>query len=165
MSQVKRNYGQAGKARTEYASGGRNRNAYIYDNTARKLDVVREIEDPSYEQESEHRRRHQKIRTMSVGYIMFLVFALCMSAIVLMNYVKVKSELTNATRSVARKEIQLDELKVDNDEKYNRISNSVDLEEIKRIAIEELGMVYAQEGQIILYIDEGNDYMRQVSGN
>ena len=36
-----------------------------------------------------------------------------------------------------------------------------DLEEIKRIAISELGMTYAEEGQIILYSSAGTDYMRR----
>ena len=39
--------------------------------------------------------------------------------------------------------------------------SSVDLEEIKRIAISELGMKYAKEGQVITYSGEGSDYVRQ----
>jgi hypothetical protein len=50
-----------------------------------------------------------------------------------------------------------------NDEDYNRIISSVDLEEIRKIAIGELGMTYAKEGQIITYENAGNDYMRRVS--
>lgn len=44
---------------------------------------------------------------------------------------------------------------------YSRITNSIDLEEIRRIAIGELGMTYAKEGQIESYSSEGNDYMRR----
>ena len=56
-------------------------------------------------------------------------------------------------------------MKISNDEEYNRILSSINLEEIKRIAIAELGMVYAQEGQIIEYENESGDYMRQVTEN
>ena len=56
-------------------------------------------------------------------------------------------------------------MRLANDEEYNRIVNSIDLEEIKRIAMGELGMVYAQEGQVITYENKGYDYMRQVTGN
>ena len=56
-------------------------------------------------------------------------------------------------------------MKLANDEEYSRITSSIDLEEIKRIAIGELGMTYAKEGQIITYDSVENDYMRQVSGN
>ena len=42
--------------------------------------------------------------------------------------------------------------------------SSLDLEEIKRIAIGEYGMTYATEGQIITYSDGGgNDYVRQLA--
>ena len=54
-------------------------------------------------------------------------------------------------------------MKIANDEAYSRITGNIDLEEIKRIAIGELGMTYAQEGQIITYSNVGNDYMRQVT--
>ena len=81
-----------------------------------------------------------------------------------MNYIQLQADLTNLTKGVATKQSELNSLRSANDEKYNRIMNSIDLEEIKRIAIGELGMTYAKEGQIILYADEGDDYMRQVPG-
>ena len=56
-------------------------------------------------------------------------------------------------------------LKLSNDEEYSRITRSIDLEEIKRIAIGELGMTYAQEGQIVLYDNAGTDYMRSVNNS
>ncbi len=62
---------------------------------------------------------------------------------------------------VAKKESELNRLKLSNDEEYSRITNSIDLEEIRRIAIGELGMTYAKEGQIESYSSEGNDYMRR----
>ena len=52
-------------------------------------------------------------------------------------------------------------MKLENDETYTKIMSSVDLEEIKRIAINELGMKYAKEGQVITYSGEGSDYVRQ----
>ena len=67
------------------------------------------------------------------------------------------------TKAVASKEVQLSNLKEDNDATYNRIINSVDLEEVRRIAVEELGMVYAAEDQIVVYEHESRDYMRRVT--
>ena len=60
-------------------------------------------------------------------------------------------------------ESQLNALKLDNDEEYSRITSSVDLEEVKRIAIQELGMKYAEEGQIVIVEGGGSDYMRQMA--
>jgi hypothetical protein len=84
---------------------------------------------------------------------------------VLLNYIELQGELTQRTKSVAAKEVQLNNLKVANDEAYNRALNSVNLEEVKRIAIGELGMTYAGEGQIVNYTNESSDYMRRVDGN
>ena len=108
------------------------------------------------------RKNRDKARHMSAGYVIFLAVAMCAAALILVNYIQLQAELTNRTRSVASKQSELNDLKVANDEEYNRILSSIDLEEIKRIAIGELGMTYAQEGQIVLYSNEGSDYMRKV---
>ena len=99
---------------------------------------------------------------MSLGYVLFLVTALCAAGLILINYIQLQAQLTNKMEQITRVESQLNTMRVANDEEYNRIINSVDLEEIKRIAIGELGMTYAAEGQIITYTNAGNDYMRKV---
>lgn len=143
-----------------------NRTNYIYDNTARKLDVVRRMEEePRRVLSNETRKNREKARHMSLGYVAFLMAALLVSAIILMNYIQVQSDYTNSTKEIARLESKLNTLKLSNDEEYNRITSSIDLEEIKRVAIGELGMTYAKEGQIITYSSVGTDYMRQVTDN
>lgn len=52
-------------------------------------------------------------------------------------------------------------MKLANDTKYDETMASVDLEKIKDIAINELGMVYAEQGQIINYNSQDGDYVRQ----
>ena len=84
---------------------------------------------------------------------------------VLINYVQLQAELTNKTEVIASLESELNTKKLSNDEAYNRVTSNIDLEEIKRIAIGELGMIYAKEGQIVTYSNAGNDYMRQVNNN
>ena len=64
-------------------------------------------------------------------------------------------------KNIAALESQLTDLKQENDDEYNRVVTSVDLEKIRDIAINELGMVYAQEDQVVLYDSEGSDYVRQ----
>ena len=61
-------------------------------------------------------------------------------------------------------EKQLNTLTKENDENYNRINGNIDLEEIRRIAIQEYGMRYVEEGQIVTYSDNGGmDYVRQTA--
>lgn len=151
--------------RTTTYRGSRN-GAYVYGNTARRLDVQREIEqEPRRQLSNETRKNREKAHHMSFGYVVFLVAAFCTCAFILINYIQLQSELTNRTKQLAILESELNTKRLENDEAYNRITNSIDLEEIKRIAIGELGMTYAEEGQIITYSSVTNDYMRQVNGN
>ena len=73
-----------------------------------------------------------------------------------------QADITTQVETIARLESELNSLRLANDEELTRINSSVDLEEIKRIAIGELGMVYATEGQIVNYTNEGSDYVRQL---
>lgn len=63
--------------------------------------------------------------------------------------------------NIAKKESTLNSMKMENDEEYSRIISSVDLEYIKDVAINQLGMRYAEEGQIVEVETQGDDYVRQ----
>ena len=75
--------------------------------------------------------------------------------------IKLKNRSIVSIMAVAAKESELNALKTENDEALSRIETSIDLEEIRRIAITELGMTYAGEGQIVEIPSEGSDYVRQ----
>ena len=100
---------------------------------------------------------------MNLGYLLFLVTALASAAFVLLGYLKLQSEYTLTVKHIASLESELNNLKLSNEEEYNRAISSVDLEEIRRVAIGELGMRYAKEGQIINVTGEGSDYVRQLA--
>ena len=74
---------------------------------------------------------------------------------------KAAPDITNSVKHIAALESELNQLRRDNDENYSRITSNVDLEEVKRVAIQELGMTYAREGQIVIFNGEGSDYVRQ----
>jgi len=136
----------------------------MYDNTARKVNIQKTLEEaPAHRLSKEARNNRERARYMNLGYIVFLMGALFLCGIILVNYIQLQSDLTAKTRNVANLESQLNTLRLANDEEYNRINASIDLEEIKRVAIGELGMTYAKEGQIITYSNVGSDYMRKVS--
>ena len=65
---------------------------------------------------------------------------------------------------ITRQEKILNNLKVSNDEALTRIESKLDLEEVRRVAIGELGMTYPEEGQIITYEAVEYDYVRRISG-
>ena len=100
---------------------------------------------------------------MNLGYVLFLVAALVSAAMILIGYIRVQSDIIISVRNIASLESELNNLKLSNDEDYARAASSVDLEEIRKVAIGELGMRYAKEGQIINVSGEGNDYVRQLA--
>ena len=137
---------------------------YVQGNTARKLDVAREMERrPRPKVSNRTRKNREKAKHMSAGYVLYLSLALVVTGFILINYISLQSDITNSVQNISRLEKELNDLKLANDEEYTRITSNVDLEEIKRIAIQELGMQYAEEGQIVSFASESNDYVKQIA--
>ncbi len=166
MSRNRRSYGHRTYEESRRAYRGGNRGEYVHGNTVRKFDIQEQWEQaPVKKPHPVIRKNREKARHMSAGYVLFLAAALCVAAFVLVNFIQLQSDLTTLTKTVADMESELNGLKLSNDEEYNRIVSSIDLEEIKRVAIGELGMSYAEEGQIVEYEDKEGDYMRRVTGS
>ncbi len=137
-------------------------NTYVYGNTVRKLQVAEPYRVPSRNLQKVVRKQAKTHATMSVFHMLVMLAALAVCAVILVNYIQLQADLTNTIRNVAVLENQVNDLRLENEDTYHRIMNGVDLEEIKRIAIGELGMTYASDGQIITYAPAENDYMREV---
>lgn len=147
--------------------------SYIDGNVVRKSEAVpvrKEVYRPTPQRRQQpaagrrtYRRQQVRVAPMNIGYIAVMAGALLIACIVLMGYVKLQSDITNHINNISKLESDLNNLKLSNDEMYMKIMSSVDLEEIKRIAVNELGMKYAKEGQVITYSGEGSDYVRQYS--
>lgn len=137
---------------------------YVQGNTVRKVQPAREIpERPKKKVNNSVRKNRERAKHMSAGYVLFLCAALVSAGIILVYYIGLQSDITNSVKHIAALERQLNALKVANEEDYTRISSKVDLEEIRRIAIQELGMQYAKEGQIISFASENSDYVKQMA--
>lgn len=137
---------------------------YVQGNAVRKLDVTEEIgKQPRKKISNTARKNRERAKHMSAGYVMFLCMALVVTGITLVNYIGLQSDITNSVKHISTLEKQLNDLKLANDEDYSRITSSVNLEEIKRVAIQELGMQYAEEGQIIPFSSQNNDYVKQMA--
>ena len=79
------------------------------------------------------------------------------------NYLQKQALNTSYRNQVATQEAKLADLKERNDAAYESALKSVDLETIRNIAINKLGMVYAGEEQVKTYDDKSSDYVRQYS--
>ncbi|NLL76465.1 MAG: cell division protein FtsL [Clostridiales bacterium] len=161
MAQYKGRVQNAGRRQQTYTQG---KNAYVQGTAVRKPDErIYAPREPKRQISNTARKNREKAYHMSFGYVLFLSCAVVAAGFILMSYIGLQSDLTNSIKNVSRLEKELNNLKLDNDEEYNRITSSIDMEEVKRIAIQELGMKYAEEGQIITFSGEGSDYVRQVA--
>ncbi len=107
------------------------------------------------------RKNRERASHMNPGYVLFLSVALVFAVVTLCGYINLQSDITNQVNAISEMESRYNNLKLTNDEEYNRINSSIDLEQIKAVAIGELGMTYAREGQIISVEDAETDYVRQ----
>lgn len=121
---------------------------------AEKLPVRKKISNTT-------RKNREKAFHMNLGYVTFLIAALALTTYTLCGYIELQSGITNHVKQISVMEAEYNRLKLANDEEYNRISSSVDLEKVRAIAIGELGMVYAQDGQIIHIDNTETDYVHQ----
>lgn len=135
---------------------------YIDGSAVKKIDVRREIDEAPLKRTSATvRRNREKAVHMNIGYVLFLAAGLCAASIILIGYIRIQAENTAMLENIARKESTLNSMRMENDEEYSRIISSVDLEHVKDVAINQLGMRYAEEGQIVEVETQGDDYVRQ----
>ncbi|MBQ8327621.1 MAG: cell division protein FtsL [Lachnospiraceae bacterium] len=137
---------------------------YIEGNTARQLDVRTAIhEEPRKRISAATKQNREKAIAMNLGYLLFLSVAMIVAGLILVNYIRLQSDITTSMENVSYLESEYSHLKEKNEETYNRIISNVNLEEVQRVATEELGMTYATEEQVITYHNENSDYVRQYS--
>ncbi len=150
--------------RRERASvfGRSNNSIYIDGNTVRTIEP-RFGEKRPRSVESIRGRHTDVIRVpqISFGYYLFFFVALAITAFVCIGYVRIHSDITASQKRVASLESTLSQLKLANDEEYERIAGSVDLEEIKKTAMTDLHMRYPDETQVVHVTMESDDYVRQ----
>lgn len=137
------------------------KNEYVYGNTARALRPVGYDDSEEIRISNRARRNRDRHKHMNFGYVAFLTFAIAVTGFGCLQYLQLQSYLTNSVKNISQLEIRLNELKAENDDTESRIKGAVGLEEIKKRAMEELGMQYATEEQIIKYESDDTDYVRQ----
>lgn len=134
---------------------------YVYTATADEL--IREMNSKPRILSNETRYNREKAKHMNIGYVLFLIAALFLCAMVLINYIQSQAEFTAKISEISQLEKELNTIKRNNDEEMERLESSMNLEEIKRRAIIELGMVCANENQVIIYQSPNQDYMRKIN--
>lgn len=137
-------------------------NTYVDGNTVRKIQPIRQPETSVRHSASRSTRKNrERALQMNLSYVIFLTAAAVVTVMVCINYLKLQAQNTTYQKKVTAMSTQLSELKLENDNEYNRIVSSVDLQHVKNVAMNELGMTYASEDQIVTYDGKESDYVKQ----
>ena len=157
------------------------RMTYIEGNAVRRMDAMpddweneqkrrREREQRELQERQSARRRRaiarrnqDKALIMNRGYVAFLTMAAIVTCITAGFYIKLQSDITIHLNQIAALETEVSNLRLDNDACYTRLATAHKLEDIKKQAINDLGMVYPKEDQIVYYSIDRSDFMTQYS--
>lgn len=140
--------------------------AYIEGNTVRKLHSAKDLEagerqKPKKKVSYRVRRNQERALQMNMPYVFMLTVALVCTLYLCINYLQVQSTMTTRIHNIETIEKELEFLKSENDAAETRINTSLDLDYVYRVATEELGMVYPNKNQVILYNKTESEYVRQ----
>lgn len=142
-----------------------NRQMYVYGNVVPK--PVYEPERPAKEparpkKVSQQVKNNRRLAMgMNKSYVIFLAVVTVLMLAICVNYVQLRSELISRSKNITALQEELAALSEENLTKYNVIMDSVNLEEVREKAINEFGMAYASEEQMIEYDNPTGDYIKQ----
>ena len=138
---------------------------YIDGNTARRLNVQPEPQKKKKKQQVRQQKpeiRHEKrVSAFDLRYTLFLIVSVGITLGTCFMYMRSNSELTRTEQSVAALQSQLQDIQEQNNFLKESLNTTIDLEEVYQIATKRLGMVYANEEQVIYYNSSNSDYVRQ----
>ena len=148
-----------------YTQGNAVRKEEVYVRPARNL--------PTREQREREKREHaalqqkitdrRRVATLRKNRILtgYMILAVALTCFMLVGYVALQTNVTTRMSHIADLENELSTVKADNKAAESRIATTTNLSDIKDKAINDLGMVYATNSQIVYYSVDGSDYMSQ----
>lgn len=138
---------------------------YLYGSAAPKLEPTPQRRPGREAERRTAPQRKQKVQAkpypVNMPLLVLSIVAFVALGAMMIQYIRLNSEITAITAANTKLESQISDLRAENDEYYGRIMNSVDLEKVREVAIMDLGMVYASEGQVITYDSHMDDYVEQ----
>lgn len=141
---------------------------YVQGNTARKLSAapdIRRVKNPerTVRENPEKRKRPAKKTQNKPDFVsaVFMLGAILITLYVCVSYIEAQHNVTNMSKKIASMESEIYELRNKNDAAYNKINTSIDLSYVYDVAVNELGMVRAEQNQIKTYNNKKSDIVKQ----
>ena len=105
----------------------------------------------------------ERQRALSIGlpFLIVLTAAVIATMGIVYNYLSLKASIDQHMSTVKTLELQLENMKMENDALEQSINTSVDLNHVYNVAVNELGMVRAGKDSIIQYDKTESEYVRQ----
>lgn len=165
-------------ARNNYAQ--RNRNAqgrtgragtayYTEGNTVRKVQgAPQEFERERHERRRQRAHEQRRLRraaraelSIDLPFLLLLSIAVAATLVICCNYLRLNASIDAHMDRIESLETELENIKTENDALEQSIDTSVDLNEVYRIAVNELGMIHAGKDNVISYDKTESEYVRQ----
>lgn len=137
---------------------------YVYGNALPKEEYLPdryEREERARVRSVAQKKQKEAALRMDLPYLIVLTVAAIAALAICINLLQVQSQITASLKNIETQEKILEEYKNDNDALEARIEASVNLDEVYRVATEELGMVYANKSQVVTYDRTPTEYVRQ----
>ena len=162
-------YGTYNYSRSGYRRYDQN-SYYVYGNTVRQTQAAPLRRPQTENRPARPKRTSRQVvknrnRAMSISpaYAVFLAVAAVCAVMLCVMYLRLQSDIMNRSQNVTALQQDLADLTEANDTAYNAAADSVNLEEVKDRAMNEMGMVYASEGNVIEYDSPTGSYVKQYS--
>lgn len=107
------------------------------------------------------RRNQEKALYMDLPYVIMLTLAAVCALSICVSYLHIQSTMASRIHHIELLEQELEQLKSENDALQTAINTDIDLDYVYKVATEELGMVYANRNQVLLYDKTESEYVRQ----
>lgn len=146
---------------------------YVEGNAVRRLSAVPDVRKEISTEEDKRRRQEknrqlkrrqrevERERKLGRGYLVFVTAAVCLASVVVGYTITIQTNISSSMANVAVLKDQIETLRTDNELAEKKLESQLDLESIRDIAINQLGMVYPSREQIVRYDVKNNDYMNQ----
>lgn len=150
-----------GRAGQPYVYGTAALQPKAYEQPQREEPRKKQSSARALRQDNRIRRNQERAMYMDLPYVILLTIASICTLYLCVTYLHVQSSITARMHNIEGLETKLEQMKAENDALETSINTSIDLNEIYEIATKELGMVYANKDQVLLYDKTESEYVRQ----
>ena len=127
----------------------------------RRRELTRKEDQEAQRRHRQVQRNRDKLQYMSGGMVVFTALAAVCIMFMAIHYLQVQSSIVSTMNTIEARELELEQLKANNDLLERKIQTYTDLDYIYQVATTELGMVRPGDDQVLYYQSTESEYVRQ----